>query len=57
MAARKKPPLIGERSSIELAAEVKRLAAERDEAQARERALAEVLHVINSSPGDLASGV
>ena len=54
MAARKKPPLIGERTNIELAAEVKRLAAERDEAQARERALAEVLHVINSSPGDLA---
>ena len=54
MAARKKPPLIGERSNIELAAEVKRLAAERDEAQARERALAQVLLVINSSPGDLA---
>ena len=54
MAARKKPPLIGERSNVELAAEVKRLAAERDEAQARERALAEVLQVINSSPGDLA---
>ena len=53
MAARKKPPLIAERSNIELAAELKRLAAERDEAQARERAVAEVLQVINSSPGDL----
>jgi two-component system, NtrC family, sensor kinase len=54
MAARKKASSIEERSNVGLAAELKRLAAERDEALARERALGEVLHVINSSPGDIA---
>ena len=54
MVARKKASLIGERTNAEFAAELHRLAVERDEASARERALAEVLHIINSSPGDLA---
>ena len=38
---------------IELEAELKRRTAERDEALARETAIAEVLEVINSAPGDL----
>jgi two-component system NtrC family sensor kinase len=50
MAARKKASSIKERRSAEL----HQITAEWDEALARERALTEVLHVINSSPGDLA---
>jgi GAF domain-containing protein len=41
------------RSIAELEAELERQTAERDEALARESAIAEVLHVINSSPGNL----
>src|SRR6516225_2021271 len=45
-----KPP----RTIAELEGELERRTAERDEALARDRAIAEVLQVINSSPGDLA---
>lgn len=53
MAARKNASLIGKRSNAGLSAELERLAAERDEALGRERALAEMLQVINGSPSDL----
>jgi hypothetical protein len=62
MAAKGKRPVAGGRRTVaELEAELERgtaelrkLTAERDEALARETAVAEVLGVINSSPGDLA---
>ena len=55
MAAKGKAPLVKPpRTIAELEGELERRTAERDEALARDRAIAEVLQVINSSPGDLA---
>jgi two-component system NtrC family sensor kinase len=54
MAAKgKAPPAEPPRTITELEAELERRTAERDEALARESAIAEVLQVINSSLGDL----
>src|SRR6516162_5594458 len=54
MAAKGKAPLVKPpRTVAEPDGELERRTAERDEALARETAIAEVLQVINSSPGDL----
>src|SRR6516225_3002743 len=47
-------PVKPRRTIAELEAELERRTTERDDALARESAIAEVLQVINSSPGDLA---
>jgi adenylate cyclase len=55
MAAKgKTAPVKGERTIAEIEAELERSTVERDEAIAREAATAEVLQIINASPGDLA---
>jgi two-component system, NtrC family, sensor kinase len=55
MAAKDKAPLVEPpRTIAELEAELERRTSERDEALARESAIAEVLQIINSAPGDLA---
>ena len=55
MAAKGKAPLVKPpRTIAELEAELERRTAQRDEALAREGATAEVLQVINCSPGNLA---
>src|SRR5579859_1038527 len=54
MAAKPKARSGSGRTRAELEGELKRLAAERDESEAQKAALAEVLCVINASPGDLA---
>src|SRR5215472_11004155 len=53
MAAKGRIPVKPRRTIAELEAELERQTAERNEALARESAIAEVLQVINSSPGDL----
>jgi adenylate cyclase len=54
MAAKREPSQVKKRRTVaELEAELERRTAERDEALARESAVAEVLEIVNSSPGDL----
>ena len=47
------PPVNARRTIAKLEAELEKCTAERDEALARENAVAQVRQIINSSPGDL----